>query len=163
LRPLFLRHPPPAHSRLGPHPSPWASLATSLAYEGGHRPPQTRRPSLTLSLSLSLSPSPPFLSTPHTPSNTPDKLAPTKAAERERKEAHKAELAAAKAAKADAAAAKASLFREERAASGDHTRRAAADERRTERKEKHAAGAKVCDHGVSRCRICFPPENGRKK
>jgi len=92
-----------------------------------------------------------------------DKLAPTKAAERERKEAHKAELAATKAAKHEATSAKSALFREERAASHEATKRAAADERKAARKDKHAAGARVCEHGVSRCRICFPPENGRKK
>jgi len=94
---------------------------------------------------------------------TPDKLAPAKAAERERKEAHKSELAAAKAAKAEAAKQKKNMFREERAATHDAGHRAAADARAAARREKHAAGARVCGHGVSRCRICFPPDSGRGK
>jgi hypothetical protein len=110
------------------------------------------------------SPHPSIHLTHHSPFHQKtDKLAPTKAAERERKEAHKAELAAAKAAKAGAAREKAALFREERAANHDTGHRAAADSRRAAHKEKHAAGARVCEHGVSRCRICFPPDNGKGK
>jgi hypothetical protein len=36
-------------------------------------------------------------------------------------------------------------------------KRAARDERKARDKAAHAATAVECEHGVMRCRICFPP------
>lgn len=103
---------------------------------------------------------------PLPPPLLPDKLAETKRAERERKEAHKADLAAAKAKKAADRADAATLHRAERAAAHVGTARERADERAAAKKAASAARAEaggrgVCEHGVTHCKVCGGRGSGR--
>lgn len=102
---------------------------------------------------------------PHPPPSLSDKLAETKRAERERKEAHKAELAAAKAQKKAATGDAASLHRAERAAAHAGTARAKADERAAAHRDAHKAHAEegACEHGVRHCKLCDGGERARDK
>ncbi|KAL3143338.1 hypothetical protein ABBQ38_002173 [Trebouxia sp. C0009 RCD-2024] len=87
-----------------------------------------------------------------------DKLSETKRAEKEAKEAHKATLQASKQKTQDAKAAERAAFKEVRAISNSTSKRAAADARQAARRDKRKAGGETCEHGVHRCRICFPIE-----
>ncbi|DBB17325.1 hypothetical protein WJX82_002899 [Trebouxia sp. C0006] len=88
-----------------------------------------------------------------------DKLSETKKAEREAKEAHKAALQASKQKNQDGKAAERAAFKEVRSVSNSTSKRAAADARQAARREKRKAGGEVCEHGINRCRICFPIES----
>jgi hypothetical protein len=90
-----------------------------------------------------------------------DKLAQTKLREREVRESHRAELRADKDAGAAARAARDSLLRSERL---EHdTKRAARDRRVAARRAAHAETGQECEHGVWRCRVCFPHADGKAK
>jgi hypothetical protein len=54
---------------------------------------------------------------------------------------------------------KRSLLKEERML--HDTKRAAADQRRLAHREEHRANGQMCEHGVWRCRICFPHNHHR--
>lgn len=88
-----------------------------------------------------------------------DKLAETKRAEREAKDAHKAALQASKQKHHDEKAAERAAFKDLRAISNSTSKRAAADARQAARREKRKAAGETCEHGIHRCRICFPIES----
>ena len=57
------------------------------------------------------------------------------------------------------AKAKAALLKAER---GTHdTKRAAKDARDAAKKEVHKETGQTCEHGVHRCRICYPVASGK--
>jgi len=85
-----------------------------------------------------------------------DKLSETKKAEREIKEAHKADLQAKKQRNHEEKAAERAAFKEIRAVSSSTSKRAAADARQVARREKRRNEGETCEHGIHRCRICFP-------
>ncbi|KAK9814363.1 hypothetical protein WJX72_004574 [[Myrmecia] bisecta] len=84
-----------------------------------------------------------------------DKLAETKRAEREAKEAHKAQLHAEKHKKEEERLAAAATLRLERGYIGE-SKQAAKDAREASKREEHRNSGQQCEHGVWRCKICFP-------
>jgi hypothetical protein len=88
------------------------------------------------------------------PVSIADKLEQTKIRERELKEAHRLELASAKKASEQRRSFEASLNKEERAF--HDTKRSARDRREAAKREAHAETGQECEHGVWRCKICFP-------
>ncbi|GBF94763.1 hypothetical protein Rsub_07646 [Raphidocelis subcapitata] len=94
----------------------------------------------------------------HLPAEAPhkDKLEQRKLAERAVKEAAKAERDKQKATKEEERLAKATAERLDRAYFHPDCKRAARDERKARDKAAHASTAVECEHGVMRCRICFP-------
>ena len=89
-----------------------------------------------------------------------DKLEQTKLREREIKEAHKAELLAAKNKGDDRRQEVHQQLKEER--SLHDTKRSAKDKREAEKREKHAETGQMCEHGVWRCKICFPHHSSKE-
>jgi hypothetical protein len=85
-----------------------------------------------------------------------DKLAETKRAERERKEAHKAELQKEKEKRGKEQEAAAALHKAERLYHGT-SKRAAKDIREMAKRERSREAGQECEHGVWKCKICFPP------
>jgi hypothetical protein len=90
-----------------------------------------------------------------------DKLEQTKIREREIKEAHRLELASAKKANEDRREEQHILNKEERAF--HDTKRSARDRREAAKREAHAEAdnARECEHGVWKCKICFPHKVGK--
>jgi hypothetical protein len=94
----------------------------------------------------------------HTPTIA-DKLEQTKIREREIKEAHRLELAEAKRASEARRSEEHSLNRDERAF--HDTKRSARDRREAAKREAHSETGQECEHGVWRCKICFPHKVGK--
>ncbi|KAG7671602.1 hypothetical protein NADE_000755 [Nannochloris sp. 'desiccata'] len=92
-----------------------------------------------------------------------DKLEQTKIRERELKEAHRLELANAKKANEERRSFEHTQFKEERAF--HDTKRSARDRREAAKREAHAEtdNARECEHGVWRCKICFPHKVGKER
>mmetsp|Transcript_23899 Transcript_23899/g.74727 ORF Transcript_23899/g.74727 Transcript_23899/m.74727 type:complete len:126 (+) Transcript_23899:233-610(+) len=84
-----------------------------------------------------------------------DKLAETKRAEREVKDALKAQRDAKKQVGKEARAVEAELAKSDRLYNGPTSKRAAKDARHAAKKdERQGQGVQVCEHGVNKCRIC---------
>ncbi|GAB4815274.1 hypothetical protein N2152v2_002320 [Parachlorella kessleri] len=90
-----------------------------------------------------------------------DKLEQTKLRERELKEAHKAEQQAAKEKKEQERLKEAALLREERLT--HDSKRAAKDRREAAKKEEYKETGQMCEHGVWRCKLCFPHKPTKPK
>jgi len=90
------------------------------------------------------------------PPGSKDKLAETKRAEREAKLLHHREQAAAKEKREAERLAEAAAARAERAYNG-HSKRHVRDAKEAERRQAHRETGRMCEHGVWRCAICFPP------
>ncbi|KDD73076.1 hypothetical protein H632_c2563p0, partial [Helicosporidium sp. ATCC 50920] len=82
------------------------------------------------------------------------KLEATKRHEREVRDAFKAEARRKLADSEQAQAAARAQIKEERML--HDTKRAAKDRRELQRRQEHAESGQTCDHGVWRCKICFP-------
>jgi len=102
-------------------------------------------------------PPPPLILTPHhssPPSLPTDKLLQTKLREREIKDAYKEETRRQLEARKGARQEEMALVKAERL---EHdTKRASRDRRLATKKANHAETGQMCEHGVWRCRICFP-------
>ncbi|PRW20489.1 hypothetical protein C2E21_8955 [Chlorella sorokiniana] len=86
-----------------------------------------------------------------------DKLAATKKQEKEVHDALKQVQREKKEQKEREEADKRALLKEERMT--HDTKRAHADERHLRKREEHKETGQMCEHGVWRCRICFPHES----
>ncbi|BDA49104.1 hypothetical protein COCOBI_13-2140 [Coccomyxa sp. Obi] len=95
------------------------------------------------------------------PCQKKDKLQETKLAERLLKDAHKAELRQQKLKNKEEKQGLKSVFKELRVSSS--SKRAEKEHREAMRRAQHKENGQECQHGVWRCRICFPhPPAGRR-
>uniref|UniRef100_A0A1D2A3R8 Uncharacterized protein n=1 Tax=Auxenochlorella protothecoides TaxID=3075 RepID=A0A1D2A3R8_AUXPR len=88
-----------------------------------------------------------------------DKLAQTKLREREMRDAAKADAQAKRLAKDQERTSLRALAKEERLT--HDTKRAAKDCREMARREDHAQTGHSCEHGIWRCKICFPHKTSK--
>ncbi|KAK9832116.1 hypothetical protein WJX81_008559 [Elliptochloris bilobata] len=87
-----------------------------------------------------------------------DKLAETKKSEQARREAHKLELQAQKLKKHEEESAAKAVHKLERSFE-PVSKRAAKETREAKRREARKESGDMCEHGIWKCRICFPPNN----
>ncbi|GMH35418.1 hypothetical protein BSKO_03286 [Bryopsis sp. KO-2023] len=85
-----------------------------------------------------------------------DKLQESKKREAEIRAAFKVQREEEKEKRRNEKLAEGAAFREERAVNGSHSRRAMKEAREKAKREMRRNSGSMCDHGVWKCKICFP-------